>query len=132
MAVPYPIKEQQKISESTHQICLFRWAAYQTGKWPELNLMYHIPNEGKRSRATGGRMRAEGLKPGVPDVCLPVARGRFHGLYIEMKAGSNKTTKNQDYWLEALAAEGYLTAVCYGWEAAAQKITEYMNLKREV
>lgn len=77
--MPYPTHQ----SESVTQICLFRWAAFMQGQYPELALMYHIPNEGKRSRSAGARMKQEGLKPGVPDVCLPVPRGPYHGLYGE-------------------------------------------------
>lgn len=116
-------------SESVEQINLFRWAAHMTGQYPVLDLMYHIPNEGKRSRATGGRMKAEGLKSGVPDICLPVPVGKYHGLYIEMKAGKNTTTENQDKWLAKLSGQGYFTAVCRGWEAAATVITKYLGVK---
>lgn len=56
-------------------------------------------------------MRSEGLKSGVPDLCLPVARSGYHGLYIELKAGKNKPTDNQLAWLEVLEAQGYKTAV---------------------
>lgn len=119
----YPTRQ----SESVTQICLFRWAGYMQGQYPELKLMYHIPNEGKRSRSTGARMKREGLKPGVPDICLPVPRGGFHGLYVEMKVGRNKTTDNQDFWLEALEKQGYSTAVCYGWEAASKVILKYLG-----
>lgn len=116
-------------SESVEQQALFRWANFMSGKYPILLLMYHIPNEGKRSRSTGARMKAEGLKPGVPDICLPVPVGQYHGLYIEMKAGKNTTTKNQDDWLEALSGQGYATAVCWGWEQAAVTITKYLGVK---
>ena len=72
-------------SESVEQQRLFQWARMASGGRPELKMLYHIPNEGKRSRATGARLVAEGLKRGVPDICLPVARGGCHGLYIELK-----------------------------------------------
>lgn len=72
-------------TESAEQQCLFRWAAYNRGRWPEMELMYHIPNGGTRSKSEAGRFRAEGVKAGVPDICLPVARGGYHGMYIEMK-----------------------------------------------
>jgi len=55
---------------------------------------------------------AEGVKRGVPDVFLPVARGGYHGLWIEMKYGKNKTTSNQKWWLNELKDQGYKTAVC--------------------
>ena len=43
-------------------------------------------------------MKRQGVKAGVPDICLPVARNGYHGLYIELKAGKNKATKNQEKW----------------------------------
>lgn len=80
------------LSESEEQICLFRWAQWACGKYPELKLLFHVPNEGKRSVYTGARMRSEGLRAGVPDICLPVAKKRYHGLFVEMKVGKNKPT----------------------------------------
>lgn len=114
-------------NESIEQICLFRWAAYSSGAMPELKLLYHVPNGGKRDIATAKKLKAEGVKAGVPDICLPVARGKYHGLYIELKVGKNKTTENQDMWLEALNKNGYYTNVCYGWEEASKAITDYLK-----
>lgn len=114
-------------SESEDQIGLFEWAAYAVKTHPDLEWLYHIPNGGKRSITTAKRLKAEGVKAGVPDVCLPVPKGRYHGLYIELKAGKNMTTDNQDRWLDGLTANGYFTAVCYGWEAATKIITDYLR-----
>lgn len=115
-------------SESTEQQRLFLWARLATGKYPELALMYHIPNEGKRTRATGGRMRAEGLKKGVPDICLPVARGPYHGLYIELKReDGGKLSATQSEWLDGLDRQGYRAICCHGWERAAEEIQRYME-----
>ncbi len=113
-------------TEAQEQMTLFSWAAMQSGKYPELNLLYHVPNGGSRHKAEAGRLRAEGVKAGVPDLCLPVARGQYHGLYIELKAGENTTTKKQKEWLEYLRQQGYYTAVCYGWQPAAQLIEQYL------
>lgn len=90
--------------------------------------MYHIPNEGKRSSVAGARLKQAGLKPGVPDVCLPTAHGGYIGLYIEMKIKPNKLTKNQKLWLRALREAGHFTAVCYDWEEAKNLIEEYLSL----
>lgn len=121
--------EYKTESESFEQIQLFAWAQWLGGKYPELSLMYHIPNEGKRSKTTGSKLKKEGLKAGVPDICLPVPRGRYHGLYIEMKATGNKLTDSQAQWLEMLDKQDYYTAVCYGWEIASKVITKYLNIK---
>lgn len=113
--------------ESLEQQALFRWAAFSEGKYPELRLMYHIPNEGVRTKANGARLKAEGMKAGVPDICLPCAKGGYHGLYIELKAGKNKPTRKQEEWIADLAAEGYYAVVCWGWEAAQKVILMYLK-----
>lgn len=105
-----------------------RWADFALTQYPELELLYHIPNEGKRSKATGGRLKALGLKSGVPDLCLPTAHGGYIGLYIEMKVKPNKPTENQKRWLRALRAAGHMVAVCYDWDSARQLLEDYMNL----
>lgn len=89
--------------------------------------VYHIPNEGKRSFAAGATLRRAGLKSGVPDLCIPVARGGRHGLYIELKVGRNKPTAAQLDWLRLLAGEGYAVAVCYGAEQAIKAIETYVR-----
>ena len=86
-------------TEAQEQMTLFSWAAMQSGKYPELNLLYHVPNGGSRHKAEAGRLRAEGVKAGVPDLCLPVARGQYHGLYIELKRQrGGRTSDHQSEW----------------------------------
>ena len=114
-----------KRSETTEQINLFNWAKRTESILQELALLYHVPNEGKRTN--GGILKAAGLKSGVPDICLPVAMGGFHGLYIELKFGKNKTTKSQDDYIGLLKAQGYKTAVCYGAEEAREEILDYLT-----
>ena len=114
--------------EENEQAALFRWASYAQTQYEELKLMYHVPNEGKRSAVTGARMKQAGLKPGVPDVCLPTAHGGYVGLYIEMKVKPNKPTENQKQWLRALREAGHFTAICYTWEEAKNLIEEYLSL----
>lgn len=114
-------------SESTEQQHLFQWARMMSGAHPELALMYKITNEGRRSRANGARMVAEGMKKGVPDICLPVARGGHHGLYIELKRERNsRVTREQLEWIEALMDQGYAAAVCRGCDEAIRLITDYL------
>ena len=113
--------------ESVEQQTLIKWARLARGKYPELDMLYHITNEGKRSVVTGARLKSECLKPGVPDLCLAVARGGAHGLYIEMKrTKGGRVTPQQAAWLEKLAHEGYATAICRGWEQARDVIERYL------
>ncbi len=112
------------MTETQDQQALVKWC---DKKGHPYNLIFAVPNEGKRTIRQGRRMKAEGLKAGVPDLMFPVARDRFHGLFIEMKFGKNKLTENQDKWMTALQAQGYYCMVCYGWDAAKTTIEDYLN-----
>lgn len=127
------------MSEHDEQAALVAWADYQVNVYPELRMLFAVINGAKLpwSRDKNGRrfspeamkLKAEGLKSGVPDLWLPVARGGYPGLVIEMKFGSNKPSDEQLWWLEALAGQGWKTAVCWSFEAAQRVILEYLNLE---
>jgi len=113
-------------SESAHQKALFAWIAQQTA-YPELKLAFAIPNGGHRDKITAARMKAEGAKAGVWDVFLPVPRGPWCGMFIEMKAGKNRLTEMQREFRDNLAGN-YRFAVYYGWEEARDEMMRYMEL----
>lgn len=117
--------------EEAEQIALFRWAKLEEGVYPQLKYMHHIPNGGQRNKATAGRLKAAGVKAGVPDICLPYPCGGYHGLYIELKHGKNKPTDNQEQWLEFLRNAGYSAAVCYGCLEAIDVIRRYLGQEGE-
>lgn len=114
-------------SEHAEQAALFRWAEFARSRLPELALLYAVPNGGHRHKATAARLKAEGVKRGVPDVCLPVARGGAHGLYIEIKTERGKPTPEQLGWIRALRRQGYAAEVCRGWESARSMIEHYLT-----
>jgi len=120
----------KQLSEFQHQCNVFKWAAQPSirKKWPELRLLHHIPNGGSRGEVEAKNLQRSGVKSGVPDLCLPVARGKHRGLYIEMKAESGKTFPAQDWWVEELNGQGYFAEVCHGWKSAMRVIEWYMNL----
>ena len=70
-----------------------------------------------------------GVKAGIPDLSLPVPKGIYNGLYIEMKYDKGTIEKSQKEMLKALADAGHYCAVCYGAEEAIKILTEYINLK---
>ena len=121
-------KENFYPTEGEEQATLFSWAAMKSVKHPELRLLFHIPNGGKRGKVEAARFKAEGVKPGVPDLFLPVARGGRHGLFIEMKRQKGgRLSPDQRAWLDALRAQGYAAYVAYGWKDAAALIEKYLK-----
>ena len=115
--------------EEIEQTHLFTWAFYESAAHPELKNLFAVPNGGLRSKSEAARLKASGVKAGVPDMFLAVPKGGYAGLFIEMKVGKNKTSKDQDEWIERLMRAGYKCAVCYGFETARYEIEEYLKIK---
>lgn len=114
--------------EDAEQQAVFDWAAF----YPELRWMHAIPNGGKRDKREAARLKRQGVKPGVADIFLPLARGDYYGLYIEMKRrkeqGSSQTSKHQYDFGRYVLEQGYRYEICYGAESAIQVIREYANV----
>lgn len=115
-------------TETQDQKLLFEWARLQKGAYPELECMFHIPNEGKRTEKAGAQLKAAGLSSGVPDICLPVARHGYHALFIELKRQKGGTlSKNQRIWLQRLCKAGNLAVRCNGFDEAKAVIVRYLK-----
>lgn len=125
-------------TEHEEQATLVEWSATAAARHPELHLLFAIPNGAAlASKSTGRRgrfsrqamkLRAEGLRPGVPDLCLPVPRGKYHGLFIEMKRTKGGTlSAEQREWLASLTVQGYCAIRCNGWLEARAAILQYLT-----
>lgn len=122
-------------TEEGHGVFLTSWAHLAAGARPELRLLYHIPNGGMRHPAVAASLQRQGVKKGVPDYHLPIPRGPWAGLWIELKVPAypkygkkaGTTSPEQEQWLQALHAEGYCCWVCWGWEQARDRILEYLD-----
>lgn len=118
------------MTETQEQINLIKWGQQPSirEQFPELALLFHIPNE-REDKVQTAILKRMGVKRGVPDLCLPVPSGKYHGLFLEMKKGGGRASGDQLWWLEHLKANGYATAVCYGWEQASEVLKWYLSLK---
>jgi len=108
-------------TEYDEQAAIFQWANNHTN--PHVGMLYANANGQYRP----GQRAEPGLKSGVPDMFLPVPRGGFHGLYIELKRKKGSVTSNaQKKWLRALTERGYAAVICYGAEQAKATIEKYV------
>jgi hypothetical protein len=126
------------MTEHSEQTLIIDWARKMAGIYPELGLLFAIPNgaklpftrdrRGRRYSPQARKLKAEGLRAGVPDLCLPVPRLGFHGMFIELKTGKNRPSPEQVEFLDTLAEQGYYAAVCWGAEEAIREIKEYLGI----
>lgn len=123
--------------EHQHQVALIAWA-YRT-RLPAASdvepgarvgdYLLAIPNGGKRSGPReGARLKAEGVKPGVSDLLLPLRRHNCAGLWIELKAPKKKPTPEQLAWIRRMELAGYMAAWRDSWTAAAGLIALYLGI----
>nr|DAY91438.1 MAG TPA: Nuclease [Caudoviricetes sp.] len=118
-----------KTTEAQEQKSLIEWAKWQEKKYPELKMLMHVPNEGKRSKRYGAELKRMGMAKGFPDLGLLVPNKKYAGLFIELKADKTKSmTKEQKEWLEKLNSYGYKAVRCNGSEEAIQVIKRYLNI----
>lgn len=99
----------------------------------ELSLLFAIPNGGLRNPVTANRLKATGVKRGVPDLFLPVPsiinNAIISGLFIEMKKWKGGVVSEyQKNWQKELIKKGYCVKICHGWVEARNEIVVYLGL----
>lgn len=131
--MPVAIKKHADVTPDEHieQAHFFRFLGLLAIDNPECGLAYAVPNGARTSMSVAKRLKAEGMKSGVPDICFPVPRFPYHGLYIEMKrAGKSKTSNEQKAWISRLREQGYAVEVCKGFEEARTCFLVYLALPK--
>lgn len=128
-------------TEAAHQTALFAWATLQMKEYPELKWMHHIPNGGARGNdkrsamIRGAQLKQQGVKIGVADIFLPIKRGEYSGLYIEMKKPDQKPKRDgkggvsdeQQEFGDFVKTQSFGWCVCYSWDEAADLIIQYLR-----
>lgn len=115
--------------EGLEQAALLREIAFRHPA--AFKLIYHVPNGGHRHKAVAVKLKEQGVKAGVPDLVLPMARGGYFGLYIEFKATppfDAAVSPSQDSYIHALTEQGYLAIVCRGHFDAMEQLRAYLML----
>jgi len=114
-------------TEHQEQASLFREAAIRAKADPRWSMMFAIPNGGKRSIGVAVKMKAEGVKRGVPDIFLPVPVGQWCGMFLEMKVRQGgQVSKEQRAFMADLDAR-YRVAIAHGAEHASKLIESYLK-----
>jgi len=119
-----------KNAETEHQIqtAVIQWWAM-TCHFFGLSekILFAIPNGGARHVLTGKKLKAEGVRSGVPDMMLAAPNDRYNGLFIELKKPKGRATKAQLEYIQLLREQGYYTAITYGFEDTINMISSYLR-----
>ena len=115
------------MSEHLEQVALFQILALYEERYPVLRWIFAIPNGGKRHPATAMKMKQEGVRRGIPDICIPYPVDEWAGCYVEMKFGKGRLTKEQQEFIEAFQ-NTHKIYVCYSAIEAAHAIGKYLGI----
>jgi hypothetical protein len=146
-------------SEHIEAKALMQWIAMLTPKHPELDLLFAIPNGGARNVIVAKKLKAEGVKAGIPDYFLPVPKWLAHSLYVDNKtmdhplyfedhANDSYTiipglflelkrqcgvpsdvSKAQKEKMRLFEEQGYKCVVAFGADDAIKKILDYLGVE---
>jgi len=111
------------VTEHGELVALCQRCRYHTAQYPELSLLFAIKNEASYKRRD---LIAEGIRAGVPDLMLPVARAGYHGLFIEMKVYKGRPTAEQLRFAGLVTGQGYQVRFCWGHEQGWQALLSYL------
>jgi hypothetical protein len=119
--------------ELEHQVVFSRWVDGQiaAGRTHYLTLGA-IPNgHGQVGGATLRGYRSLGFRIGMPDIYWYLARGKYRGLFIELKTVKrfSRPTVEQVLMKRVLEKNGYRVEICRGCDNAIRAAEKYDGLR---
>lgn len=120
-----PAVRRASPEEDLQRICV-EYAEVLSHKQPLLKYLFHPANGGKRPRGEAGKLKAMGVKTGVPDLMLPFPspNGEWRGLAMELKSPNGKMTEDQERWLNISLASGWLAGLVWDF----QDFQDYLDI----
>lgn len=124
-------KNDGQPSEDQIHLAVIQWLEQIPYKGRRLaDHFHHSPNGGTASIRQKSKFAKMGTRSGWPDLECPIARGKYHGLFVELKREKGGiVSANQKERLEMLNAEGYYAVVTRGYKASIEAIEKYMALE---
>ena len=128
-------------AEWQEQTAVVTWCRLHKTTEPRLALIYHVPSGELRAKSTAAKLQKMGVRPGIPDIHLPIAVRHYHteadgterwvgyyGCWIEMKRmdRGGLSTAQREY-CGLLMDYGHYVKVCHGWVEAAQTLCWYLH-----
>lgn len=112
--------------EHEMQCAFVSWTRWMEGQHPALKLGFAVANGSARHPAVAAKLKAEGVRPGVPDWLLPIANIENIGLALEFKSPDGKVSDAQRDYINLMRAGRWLAVVCRSVDEAIAVTTQYL------
>jgi len=125
---PYftPIKNRNEEHET--QVAFFNFIKMFEDSHKELKYIFAVPNGGKRTEFVAKKMKAEGTKRGVPDICVPIPKNNYCGLWIEFKSSTGRQSEEQKDFQKFLEINGYAYKICRTSAEGIEELQKYLGI----
>jgi hypothetical protein len=120
-------KKRASPEEDLHRL-VFAWIFAMQRTHPILDFMMHVPNGGGRSKGEAGKLKAMGVRRGVPDVLCPFKCSGFNGFACELKAPNGKCSPEQNMFLTKAKNDGWLVGVCFTFDEFVSLANLYLGV----
>lgn len=127
-----PYTRRKRTPEADEQTSFFLVVRQYALAYPELTMIFSIPNEGKSSPRMGALMNALGREKGIPDIFCAVPKSPYSGLFIEFKSAVGVQSKEQKEWARNLQKMGYKYELHRSWLSAWNGLVAYLNLPKKL
>ncbi|UTZ44538.1 VRR-NUC domain-containing protein [Vibrio campbellii] len=98
-------------------------------QYPTLyEVAFAVPNGGHRTKRAAKLMPYEGQKKGTPDICIPDPRGKYHGMFLEVKTDKGTASKEQKAKAELYRKRGYYVVIAKGFAKCMDELAKYHDL----
>lgn len=119
-------------SEMEHQLAFFKWVAskIRDGHTKYITLGALPNGHGQIGHATLRGYNSLGFRAGMPDIYWYLPRGKYHGLFIELKTMKRISRPSQEQVLmrQVLEKNGYFVEFCRGFINAIKAVERYYGL----
>ena len=121
-------KKNTTPTEYEDQCRIFRAAQSYMSIYPELRYLQGNLNGVRLTMGQAVKAKKAGNRKGVPDLDLPLRRGGWNGLHIELKRKiGGKVSEDQKEWIAFLRKQGRKCFVCCGFDDAWDEIFNYLE-----
>lgn len=127
---PFERRFIKKRNDTEHKIQseYFKILKLNESKYPRLGFIFAIPNGGKRHIATAVKMKAEGVKRGVPDIFIPIPVRYYSGFFLEVKTEKGVLSEYQKSYKFYLESQNYKYCVCRSVQKLIYETGKYLEI----
>jgi len=118
------MNQNRQATESHEQRLLVEWLRLQGIGF------FAVPNSARRDARNAARLKAEGMRAGVPDLIFTRRFANGQPVALELKTKKGRLSNSQREVIREMESEGWIVLVAFGLEDAVKKVRDTFGRPR--